>query len=301
MRFMMIPVPRPAPAVHHIFMAPPRKPLHRKDGGEDDRGVDRERHVTSIDCFARDFQRGGKAGFLRAGLLAQSLPISSIKNLILWQLIVRMAGNSMENMKIDALMQNPSASIIAIIVVAVFFGMRLEQWKKGLKQRAWRKRQGKSWSGSRFTAEPEASFDATEQLRQVMAARFSRRAILNNSESRVFAAVEKVLVDLEVGWRVMAQVSLGEILSSPDISAYRAINSKRVDMLLVDSEGMPLHAIEYQGGGHFQGTAAARDAIKKEALRRAGIGYIEIKPGDTPFELHTRLAKLAAQGDLTGP
>jgi len=35
-------------------------------------------------------------------------------------------------------------------------------------------------------------------------------------------------------------------------------------------------AVEYQGNGHYQGTAAARDAIKKEALRKAGVRYLEV-------------------------
>jgi len=68
----------------------------------------------------------------------------------------------------------------------------------------------------------------------------------------------------------MAQVSLGEVLSSPDARAYSAINSKRVDLLIVSRSGDPIAAIEYQGHGHYQGTAAARDAVKKEALRKAG-------------------------------
>jgi hypothetical protein len=84
----------------------------------------------------------------------------------------------------------------------------------------------------------------------------------------------------------MAQVSLGEILRSKDADAFSCINSKRVDMLLIDEDCRPRHAIEYHGGGHYQGTAAARDAVKKEALRRAGIGYHEVVAGrTTPGEL----------------
>ena len=44
----------------------------------------------------------------------------------------------------------------------------------------------------------------------------------------------------------MAQVSLGEVLSSPDALAYAAINSKRVDILIVSNSGIPIAAIEYQ-------------------------------------------------------
>ena len=91
----------------------------------------------------------------------------------------------------------------------------------------------------------------------------------------------------------MAQVSLGEILRSKDADAYRCINSKRVDLLLVDGDCQPRHAIEYQGGAHHQGTAAARDAVKREALRRAGIGYHEVTAGQTtPTELRRLVEKL---------
>ena len=35
-----------------------------------------------------------------------------------------------------------------------------------------------------------------------------------------------------------------------------------------------------------------RDAVKKEALRRAGIGYVEVVAGDTPAELRRVVARL---------
>ncbi|HRA93186.1 MAG TPA: DUF2726 domain-containing protein, partial [Aestuariivirga sp.] len=86
---------------------------------------------------------------------------------------------------------------------------------------------------------------------------------------------------------------VGEILRCQDSAAYRCINSKRIDLLLVDEECNPRHALEYQGGGHYQGTAAARDAVKKEALRRAGIGYHEVVAGHTtPSELRRLVEKL---------
>ena len=91
----------------------------------------------------------------------------------------------------------------------------------------------------------------------------------------------------------MGQVSLGEILASNDSDAFYAINSKRVDLLIVDEECRPLHAVEFQGSGHYQGTAAARDAVKKEALRRAGIGYVEVVSGDTPADVLAIVRKLA--------
>lgn len=141
--------------------------------------------------------------------------------------------------------------------------------------------------------------DAADQLRIVMQAQFEPQPLLNKSETRLFHTLEKIVAEVSPGWRVMAQVSLGEILRSGDPHAYRCINSKRVDLLVVDAECKPLHAIEYQGRGHFKGAhaTAARDAVKKEALRRAGISYVEVVPGDTPAELRRVLERLAQKTD----
>ena len=72
-----------------------------------------------------------------------------------------------------------------------------------------------------------------------------------------------------------------EILRSKSKDAYACINSKRVDLLVVDADCNAVAAIEYQGGGHYLTDAAARDAVKKEALRKAGIGYHEVVAGHT--------------------
>ncbi|MEO6248752.1 MAG: DUF2726 domain-containing protein [Sphingomicrobium sp.] len=134
--------------------------------------------------------------------------------------------------------------------------------------------------------------DAADQLRIVMGASFTPQPVLNRAEARLLMALDKIVTECAPGWRVMAQVSLGEVLRSPSSEAFKCINSKRVDLLLVDDQCQPRHAIEYQGGGHHQGTAAARDAVKKEALRRAGIGYVEVVPGDTPAELRRVVERL---------
>ena len=123
---------------------------------------------------------------------------------------------------------------------------------------------------------------------------FKAQPLLNKSEARLFKAMDKMVLGIRPDWQVMAQVSLGEILRTPDKDAYLCIKSKRVDLLIVDEECRPLHAIEYQGGGHFKSAhaTAARDAVKKEALRRAGIGYVEVKPGNTPAELRRVVERL---------
>lgn len=65
----------------------------------------------------------------------------------------------------------------------------------------------------------------------------------------------------------------------------------------MDHERQPRHATEYQGNGHHQGAAAARDAVKKEALRRADIGCHEVVAGHTtPSDLRRLVAKLVDGG-----
>ena len=148
------------------------------------------------------------------------------------------------------------------------------------------------WAGTTVPAAPRQR-DAADQLRIVMGAQFSVQPLLNRSEARVFRELDSIVLSCNPGWQVMAQVSLGEILRCKDARAYGCINSKRVDLLLVDDDCQPRHVIEYQGTGHHQGTAAARDAVKKEALRRAGIGYHEVVAGHTtPSDLRRLVEKL---------
>jgi hypothetical protein len=132
--------------------------------------------------------------------------------------------------------------------------------------------------------------DPAQQLNAVMAGAFRKQRLMNGGEYRVFRIVEADIAAARRGYRVFAQTSLGEVLDAPDNkNAYYAINSKRVDMLIVDQDSWPVAAVEYQGSGHYQGNAAARDAIKKEALRKAGIRYIEVSADDSDAQIRARL------------
>jgi hypothetical protein len=191
-----------------------------------------------------------------------------------------------------------SSGLIIALIIGVFAGMQLQkiiwQFNRG-GRRHWKNRRGKVGT---FQPKPdvisEKRIDAADQLRTVMRADFKAQPLLNKSEARLFKALDKMVIEMRPGWQVMAQVSLGEILKCEDKDAYACINSKRVDLLIVDDECKPINAIEYQGGGHFKGAhhTAARDAVKKEALRRAGIGYVEVVAGDTPAELRRVVERL---------
>lgn len=196
-----------------------------------------------------------------------------------------------------------AGALLGIIAEKVMAELRRQRWR-------WRNRAPWTWRKRRGVVEPRFSYttqgnqpsprqpDAADQLRIVMGADFAIQPLLNRSEARVFNELERAVAACNPTWHVMAQVSLGEILLSKNAEAYRCINSKRVDLLLTDGDCRPRHAIEYQGGAHHQGMAAARDAVKKEALRRAGIGYHEVIAGQTtPAELRRLVERLVDKPD----
>ena len=138
--------------------------------------------------------------------------------------------------------------------------------------------------------------DVGYQLNAVIAGTFEKQKVMSSSEYRVFAIVENEFATSRKGYRVFAQTSLGEILRSSDRDAFHSINSKRVDILVIDHRGWPYLAVEFQGNGHYQGNAAGRDAVKKEALRKAGVRYLEFSAADTDDQIRTRVRDhLAAQ------
>ena len=163
---------------------------------------------------------------------------------------------------------------------------------------AWHGRQQVRGSQSRSTPQtaglPVTESDlaiVSKHMAAVMQGDFARRRLLNRSEYRVFCIVERTLGGHR-GYRVFPQTCLGEVLQSPDKDAFMAINAKRVDLLIVDPAGWPKLAIEYQGEGHYQGVAIARDAIKKEALRKAGVAYLEVGSDDDDDRIVARVHEL---------
>lgn len=125
---------------------------------------------------------------------------------------------------------------------------------------------------------------------------FLRQKILSGGELSMFYAALDItnqpLPKNPYPFYIFPQVSLGEIIrtSSPTKwhadEAFRAINSKRCDILAANTQGNPIAVFEYQGGGHYIGSdAGTRDAIKHIALERAGIHFVEIKNGTSRSEI----------------
>lgn len=140
--------------------------------------------------------------------------------------------------------------------------------------------------------------DPMLQLHSVRASGFETVPLLNRNEARLLPLLEKTVRDHGDGHRVMAQTSLGELIrptgdpiTTGHLSAARAsINSKRLDFAIINRRGHLVAAVEYQGTGHhIKDDAFLRDAVKREALRKAGVPYIEIMPDDTSEMIYRRL------------
>lgn len=210
----------------------------------------------------------------------------------------------MSLMPLDLSKVFPNTTLMILLTVAVIGAAIFKEAKTAKRQKGWRNRRRGTWqSGSKVARGPwrqakteDKAPDSADQLRLVMAADFAVQPLLNRSETRLFRELDRLVVARHPGWQVMAQVSLGEILRSKSPAAYRCINSKRVDLLVVDAGCNAVAAIEYQGSGHYLSDAAARDAVKKEALRKAGIGYHEVVAGHTtPGDLRALVEKLVPE------
>lgn len=191
--------------------------------------------------------------------------------------------------------------IFVAVAAAFLVGLYGERWRARQARKAWQARRAAEGRTVPFPKTRPAGgvTDASGQLRMVLRATFQKRRLMSKAEARVFYMAEDLIRERGLNLRVMAQVSLGEVLSSPDPEAFGAINSKRVDILLVSNSGEPVAAIEFQGGGHYQGEASARDAVKKEALRRAGVGYIEVAPDHDRDYLAGEIVRVARRSSGT--
>ena len=128
----------------------------------------------------------------------------------------------------------------------------------------------------------------TTALSKVSNAQYFKRPLMNRSEYKLFRKLEKHLEKFYKGQivRLFPQVAMGEFLGSENDDAFRLVNAKRVDFVIVDSSGEAVIVIEYQ--------AVERDAIKREACRKAGIEFLEFKKNhdDLDFERVSRVLNM---------
>lgn len=206
--------------------------------------------------------------------------------------------------------------LFAVIVVAVAFVVLLLLLDRmRLRENRQLNRQLASLSGPTTPTPPTLRESIEEQqdeyleqddylerhLDAVKTVKFSVSRVMTRGEFALFRAALGVTGQpLPCGtypFYVFPQVSLGEILHTAADDAYKAINSKRCDLLIADRDGYPIAVLEYQGGGHnIGGTAERRDRIKRIALESAGVRYVEIKDGMTQADIQSAIREL-----LTAP
>ncbi|MEM7047972.1 MAG: DUF2726 domain-containing protein [Pseudomonadota bacterium] len=154
---------------------------------------------------------------------------------------------------------------------------RYRRWRKANERR---REENKRWRDEQDTKNPE------NQKKFIDAVDLRPQRLLNGAEYYVFKPIEEHLKNKPGYVRVMAQVNLGEFIeikkkgrggNQQKKKAGESFNSKRVDMLIIDSGGWPKIAIEYQGSGHNKGDAKQRDIIKKMCYEKADIHFLEIK------------------------
>ena len=169
-------------------------------------------------------------------------------------------------------------ALIFVAVIAILLAMWAFKMPKS--DRNWTRRNGfRLNSGHRRGSnnfDLELDEGKLDDIQYVLAATFQKKRLLNLEEYRLFQQLEGLIDRNTQGFRLFAQVSLGEILQTSDRTAFLKINSKRCDFLIIDRQGNALVVIEYHGRGHFQGDSSHRDEVKRLALRKASIPTVEI-------------------------
>jgi hypothetical protein len=194
-----------------------------------------------------------------------------------------------------------SVPIEAIIFLAVVFGIAagliLEKFRSQIDAADQRKVDLTVPALTFGSKRPPAvvKSEGVDQLRQVSDARFMTKRLMSDNEAIVLTELEAIIADLGEPWRVMAHVGLPQILGSNSNEATAAIEGQQVALLVVGGDRAPIAAVEYQPLGQIRSEDAVRDAVKREALRRAGIPYIEVRASDQPGDLRADLTALAAR------
>ncbi|MCX7890285.1 MAG: DUF2726 domain-containing protein [Rhodobacteraceae bacterium] len=198
------------------------------------------------------------------------------------------------------LARNPAEELLALVILVGLILLVLRPWRPPGRRRqtgAFRRVPLRLVQGATpavRTPPPFNVLDPANQLHAVAAVGFQTVRILNREEAALLPVLEQAVRRVGRGHRVMAQTALGEVIRpvgdpgfQANQAAYASINSKRLDFAIIDRFGFLKLAVEYQGGGHHMSPRSfMRDAVKREALRKAGVAWIEVLPS-TP---HSKIA-----------
>jgi hypothetical protein len=197
-----------------------------------------------------------------------------------------------------------TAAAVAVAVAAVWLAWTLYKHNRALNRRL--EYRARPWPAAPpKTPEEEQDERLSAQLLAVTrpTVKFSSSRVMGRGEYELFrAAVGVTGQPFPTGnfpFFIFPQVALGQIIRTTAPMewqadhAHRAINSKRCDLLIADRNGNPVAVLEFQGSGHdIGGTAKRRDQIKRIALQRAGVRYVEIRDGATQAEIQQIIRSL---------
>lgn len=127
-----------------------------------------------------------------------------------------------------------------------------------------------------------------------------KQRLMNKPEFALYCELCALVATGRAGHRLFAQVAFGaflEVMAREDRreiadAAYHAVHRKVADFLLIDRFGNPVAVIEYQGAGHYQGNAHARDHAKRVACQRANIHFVEVPMTGLTMGQKTDLRKI---------
>ncbi|WP_353476737.1 DUF2726 domain-containing protein (plasmid) [Salipiger sp. H15] len=187
----------------------------------------------------------------------------------------------------------PSEQIIALSIISAFLVWHIAKLLRKPHFRPSRQRNpNRNWLQNRHrTSNPERPYfesrdlsNPQAQLEAISKVSFEKRRLLNKAEYEVLQVLDRVVAEGGQMHRIMAQTSLGELIQPRPSSAteqlrkdaHASINSKRLDFAIIDRFGLLTAAVEVQGSGHYHQKTFLRDAVKREALRRAGVELIEV-------------------------
>lgn len=191
----------------------------------------------------------------------------------------------------------PSGTVIFIVIVLAI-SIASKVWPKK-RRRSNRSKTEKK--GNTFVRQDNDKniTDPKNQLEYIAKVGFKTQKLLNKEEYPLLRLLENAAKGVNKGLRVMAQTSLGEVLTTTNegstkqdrFYAFRSINSKRLDFAIFDRTGTLILAVEYQGSGHYQAKSFIRDAVKREAVRKAGVQYLEIPVDYDPAEASDQVSR----------
>lgn len=125
-------------------------------------------------------------------------------------------------------------------------------------------------------------------------------ALFNRAEARLHGLLED-FVEYEgfaMGLRVHAHVALAEVFQIADapnraasLAAQKGFETRRIDFLIADQDGMPRLGIDFQSLGAMNGTGKPIDRTKRAIFAQAGLPLIEVRSGYDWSREEARLAE----------